>query len=305
MKAKVSDADAGIRLDVFIARESGLTRSAVKVAVEKAGALVNGSARFKSGCELKAGDEVEFEPPAPEPLRAEAADIPLDIVYEDGNFAVINKPRGMVVHQAASYRASDTLVNALLFRLKDLSSVNGVIRPGIVHRLDKDTTGLIVVAKNDEAHRALQEQIASKRARRVYVALTDGNFKEDEGVIDAPIGRSRRDRKKMAVVEGGRRAATHYKVLERFGRYTLVRFELETGRTHQIRVHSAHIGHPVTGDGTYGGSTALFKGGQLLHAERLELDDPATGERRVFTCPLPEDFAQVLEKLRKAAKQGL
>lgn len=302
MKAKVTEADDGVRLDVFLARESGLTRSAVKNAVEKCGAAVNGTPRFKSGYELRAGDEVEFEPPAPEPLEAEAADIPVEIIYEDENFAVINKPRGMVVHQASSYRANDTLVNALLFRLKDLSSINGVIRPGIVHRLDKDTTGLLVVAKNDEAHRSLQSQIAAKTAKRIYIALTDGNFREESGVIDAPIGRSKRDRKKMAVVEGGRRAVTHYTVLERFGRYTLVRFELETGRTHQIRVHSAHIGHPVTGDAVYGGSTALFKGGQLLHAGRLELDDPATGERKVFEVPLPEDFALVLEKLRKAAK---
>ena len=302
MKAKVTEADDGVRLDVFLARESGLTRSAVKNAVEKCGAAVNGTPRFKSGYELRAGDEVAFEPPAPEPLEAEAADIPIEIIYEDENFAVINKPRGMVVHQASSYRANDTLVNALLFRLKDLSSINGVIRPGIVHRLDKDTTGLLVVAKNDEAHRSLQSQIAAKTAKRIYIALTDGNFREESGVIDAPIGRSKRDRKKMAVVEGGRRAVTHYTVLERFGRYTLVRFELETGRTHQIRVHSAHIGHPVTGDAVYGGSTALFKGGQLLHAGRLELDDPATGERKVFEAPLPEDFALVLEKLRKAAK---
>lgn len=302
MKAKVTEADDGVRLDVFLARESGLTRSAVKNAVEKCGAAVNGTPRFKSGYELRAGDEVEFEPPAPEPLEAEAADIPIEIIYEDENFAVINKPRGMVVHQASSYRASDTLVNALLFRLKDLSSINGVIRPGIVHRLDKDTTGLLVVAKNDEAHRSLQSQIAAKTAKRIYIALTDGNFREESGVIDAPIGRSKRDRKKMAVTEGGRRAVTHYTVLERFGRYTLVRFELETGRTHQIRVHSAHIGHPVTGDAVYGGSTALFKGGQLLHAGRLELDDPATGERKVFEAPLPEDFSLVLEKLRKAAK---
>lgn len=302
MKAKVTEADEGLRLDVFLARESGLTRSAVKNAVEKCGATVNGTLRFKSGYELRAGDEVEFEPPAPEPLEAEAADIPIEIIYEDENFAVINKPRGMVVHQASSYRANDTLVNALLFRLKDLSSINGVIRPGIVHRLDKDTTGLLVVAKNDEAHRSLQSQIAAKTAKRIYIALTDGNFREESGVIDAPIGRSKRDRKKMAVVEGGRRAVTHYTVLERFGRYTLVRFELETGRTHQIRVHSAHIGHPVTGDAVYGGSTALFKGGQLLHAGRLELDDPATGERKVFEAPLPEDFSLVLEKLRKAAK---
>ena len=303
MRATAKDSDVGKRLDVFLSEESGLSRSAVKNAVEKTGVLLNGVLRFKSGIELKEGDVAEFTPPEPEPLTTEAADIPIDVVYEDANYAVINKARGMVVHQAASYRASDTLVNALLFRLKDLSSINGVIRPGIVHRLDKDTTGLLVVAKNDDAHRALQEQIAKKTARRIYIALTDGNFKEDEGVVDEPLGRSRRDRKKMAVVEGGRRAVTHYKVEERFGAYTLVRFELETGRTHQIRVHAAFLHHPVTGDALYGGSTALFKGGQLLHAARLELDDPATGERKVFECPLPDDFAAVLEKLRRGARR--
>lgn len=294
--------DDSIRLDAFLSRESGISRSAVSRALEKAGALVNGVTRTKSGHELRAGDRVEFTPPEPEPLSVEAADIPLDIVYEDAGFAVVNKPRGMVVHQASSYRANDTLVNALLFRLKDLSGVNGVIRPGIVHRLDKDTSGLIVVAKTDEAHRSLAEQIEKKTARRIYVAIADGNFREDSGTVDAPIGRNPRDRKKMAVVEKGRRAVTHYEVLERFGAYTLVRYELETGRTHQIRVHSAYIHHPVTGDALYGGSTAIFKDGQLLHAEKLILKNPATGEEMTFTAPLPADFAAVLARLRSGLK---
>ena len=294
--------DDSIRLDAFLSRESGISRSAVSRALEKAGALVNGVTRTKSGHELRTGDRVEFTPPEPEPLSVEAADIPLDIVYEDAGFAVVNKPRGMVVHQASSYRANDTLVNALLFRLKDLSGVNGVIRPGIVHRLDKDTSGLIVVAKTDETHRSLAEQIEKKTARRIYVAIADGNFREDSGTVDAPIGRNPRDRKKMAVVEKGRRAVTHYEVLERFGAYTLVRYELETGRTHQIRVHSAYIHHPVTGDALYGGSTALFKDGQLLHAEKLILKNPATGEEMTFTAPLPADFAAVLARLRSGLK---
>lgn len=294
--------DDSIRLDAFLSRESGISRSAVSRALEKAGALVNGVTRTKSGHELRAGDRVEFTPPEPEPLSVEAADIPLDIVYEDAGFAVVNKPRGMVVHQASSYRANDTLVNALLFRLKDLSGVNGVIRPGIVHRLDKDTSGLIVVAKTDEAHRSLAEQIEKKTARRIYVAIADGNFREDSGTVDAPIGRNPRDRKKMAVVEKGRRAVTHYEVLERFGAYTLVRYELETGRTHQIRVHSAYIHHPVTGDSLYGGSTAIFKDGQLLHAEKLILKNPATGDEMTFTAPLPADFAAVLARLRSGLK---
>ena len=294
--------DDSIRLDAFLSRESGISRSAVSRALEKAGALVNGVTRTKSGHELRTGDRVEFTPPEPEPLSVEAADIPLDIVYEDAGFAVVNKSRGMVVHQARSYRANDTLVNALLFRLKDLSGVNGVIRPGIVHRLDKDTSGLIVVAKTDEAHRSLAEQIEKKTARRIYVAIADGNFREDSGTVDAPIGRNPRDRKKMAVVEKGRRAVTHYEVLERFGAYTLVRYELETGRTHQIRVHSAYIHHPVTGDSLYGGSTAIFKDGQLLHAEKLILKNPATGEEMTFTAPLPADFAAVLARLRSGLK---
>lgn len=284
----------GERLDVFLARASALSRSAVKVALEKTGALVNGVSRSKSGYELKAGDEVEFTVPEPETLDVAPADIPLEIVYEDDNFAVINKPQGMVVHQAGSYRKNDTLVNALMSRLSSLSSINGVIRPGIVHRLDKDTSGLIVVAKNDEAHKNLAAQIAAKTARRIYFGLVDGNVKEEEGTVDAPIARSRRDRKKMAVDEKGRRAVTHYKVLERYGAYTLVRFELETGRTHQIRVHAAYIHHPIVGDAIYGGSTLLYKGGQLLHAKELHLDNPATGERMVFECDLPPHFLAVL-----------
>lgn len=287
----------GERLDTFLARASALSRSAVKTALEKAGATVNGVPRSKSGFELKAGDEVEFTPPAPETLDVAPADIPLDIVYEDDNFAVINKPQGMVVHQAGSYRKNDTLVNALMSRLESLSSINGVIRPGIVHRLDKDTSGLIVVAKNDEAHKNLAAQIAAKTARRIYFGLVDGNVKEDEGVIDAPIARSRRDRKKMAVDEKGRRAVTRYKVLERYGAHTLVRFELETGRTHQIRVHAAYIHHPIVGDAVYGGSTLLYKGGQLLHAKELHLDNPATGERMVFECDLPPYFVAVLKSV--------
>ena len=294
--------DDSIRLDAFLSRESGISRSAVSRALEKAGALVNGVTRTKSGHELRTGDRVEFTPPEPEPLSVEAADIPLDIVYEDAGFAVVNKSRGMVVHQASSYRANDTLVNALLFRLKDLSGVNGVIRPGIVHRLDKDTSGLIVVAKTDEAHRSLAEQIEKKTARRIYVAIADGNFREDSGTVDAPIGRNPRDRKKMAVVEKGRRAVTHYEVLERFGAYTLVRYELETGRTHRIRWRSAYIHHPGTGDSLYGGSTAIFKDGQLLHAEKLILKNPATGEEMTFTAPLPADFAAVLARLRSGLK---
>lgn len=287
-----------IRLDVYLSETLGVSRSNVKTVLEKDGASVNGTKRFKSGFELKAGDVVEFELPAPEVLDVKATDIPLDIIYQDEWFAVINKPQGMVVHQATSYTHSDTLVNALLYSLDNLSGINGVIRPGIVHRLDKDTSGLIVVAKNDEAHKSLASQIEKKTARRIYYGLCDGNFKEDEGTVDAPIARSKRDRKKMAIVEGGRRAVTHFKVLERFGAYTLVRFELETGRTHQIRVHAASLHHPIVGDSVYGGSTKLYDNGQLLHAKELVLSHPHTGERMTFECKLPDYFEAVLKKLR-------
>lgn len=296
-------ANEQIRLDVFLAKETGASRSNIKTVVESDGVFVNGIMRKKSGFELKEGDEVEFTLPEPKTLDVEPnSEIKLNIVYEDEHFAVINKPQGMVVHPASSYQKNDTLVNALLADLDKLSSINGVIRPGIVHRLDKDTSGLIVVAKTDEAHKSLASQIEKKTARRIYFGLCDGNFKEDNGTIDAPIARNKRDRKKMGIDPDGRRAVTHYTVLERFGKYTLVRFELETGRTHQIRVHSSHIHHPIVGDEVYGGSTALYKNGQLLHARQLVLTHPISGERMTFEAELPEYFENVLEKLRKLQK---
>ena len=296
-------ANEQIRLDVFLAKETGASRSNIKTVVESDGVFVNGVLRKKSGFELKEGDEVEFTLPEPKTLDVEPnSEIKLNIVYGDEHFAVINKPQGMVVHPASSYTKNDTLVNALLADLDKLSSINGVIRPGIVHRLDKDTSGLIVVAKTDEAHKSLASQIERKTARRIYFGLCDGNFKEDNGTIDVPIARNKRDRKKMGIDPDGRRAVTHYTVLERFGRYTLVRFELETGRTHQIRVHSSHIHHPIVGDEVYGGSTALYKNGQLLHARQLVLTHPISGERMTFDAELPDYFENVLEKLRKLQK---
>ena len=296
-------ANEQIRLDVFLAKETGASRSNIKTVVESDGVFVNGVLRKKSGFELKEGDEVEFTLPEPKTLDVEPnSEIKLNIVYEDEHFAVINKPQGMVVHPASSYQKNDTLVNALLADLDKLSSINGVIRPGIVHRLDKDTSGLIVVAKTDEAHKSLASQIEKKTARRIYFGLCDGNFKEDNGTIDAPIARNKRDRKKMGIDPDGRRAVTHYTVLERFGKYTLVRFELETGRTHQIRVHSSHIHHPIVGDEVYGGSTALYKNGQLLHARQLVLTHPISGESMTFEAELPDYFENVLEKLRKLQK---
>lgn len=291
--------DSTQRLDTFIAAKFDVSRSNAKNVIEKDGALVNGVRKFKSGLELKCGDVVEFELPAPEVLDIKPQNIPLDIVYMDSYMAVINKPQGMVVHQASSYKKNDTLVNALLYNLDSLSGINGVIRPGIVHRLDKDTSGLIVVAKNDEAHKSLAYQIEKKTARRIYYGLCDGNFKQDNGTIDKPIARSKKDRKKMAIDEDGRRAVTHYQVLERYGKYTLVRFELETGRTHQIRVHASSIHHPIVGDSVYGGSCVLYNNGQLLHAKQLILKHPHTNEEMSFECELPEYFKDVLKKLEK------
>ncbi len=296
-------ASENIRLDNFLARECGISRSNAKTIIESDGALVNGVKKTKSGFELKVGDEVDFVVPEPKMLDVTPnAEIKLDIVYQDDSFAVINKPQGMVVHPASSYHGNDTLVNALLADLDNLSSINGVIRPGIVHRLDKDTSGLIVVAKNDEAHKSLAGQIERKTARRIYFGLCDGNFKEDSGTVDAPIARNKKDRKKMAIDQDGRRAVTHYEVLERFGKYTLVRFELETGRTHQIRVHASSLHHPIVGDTVYGGSTALYKNGQLLHAKELRLTHPVTGKDMTFECDLPQYFIDVIEKLRKMKK---
>ena len=291
------------RVDIFLAKETGLSRSNLKTVIESDGVLINGILRKKSGFEVKEGDEIDLVLPEPKTLDVEPnSDIKLDIVFEDEHFAVINKPQGMVVHPASSYTKKDTLVNALLADLDKLSSINGVIRPGIVHRLDKDTSGLIVVAKTDEAHKSLASQIEKKTARRIYYGLCDGNFKEDNGTVDAPIARNKRDRKKMGIDPDGRRAVTHYQVLERFGKFTLVRFELETGRTHQIRVHSSHIHHPIVGDEVYGGSTALYKNGQLLHAKRLVLSHPITKEMMEFEADLPEYYVAVLEKLRKLQK---
>ena len=259
----VTGADVGKRLDLFLSEEIDESRSYVKNLTEQGLVTVNSKA-VKAGYNVKNGDIVEYELPEIKQLDLTPADIPIDVIYEDDDVAVINKAQGMVVHPApGSY--DNTLVNALLFRLKSLSSINGVARPGIVHRLDKDTSGLLVVAKNDEAHVSLQSQIASKEAKRYYIALVDGVINKDEGVIDTNIDRSQKDRKMMAVCrEGkGRRAITHYKVLERLGGYTLVEYELKTGRTHQIRVHSKHIGHPIVGDSVYGGSTSLYDQGQL------------------------------------------
>lgn len=290
--------DAGLRLDVCLAaRFPDLTRSRLKNLIDDGLVTVNGRPA-KAGQKLEPGDAVECTVPEAAPIAAKPEDIPLDIVYEDGDLIVLNKPRGLVVHPAAGNERG-TLVNALLNHCTDLSGIAGEIKPGIVHRLDKDTTGLLVVAKNDKAHLSLSAQIGEKSVRRIYLALVEGNIKEDSGRVDAPLGRSRTDRKQIAVVEGGRTAATQYFVLERFGDVTLVECHLETGRTHQIRVHMKHIGHPVVGDSVYGVRKQRFQlQGQLLHAARLEFTHPSTGERMGFAAPLPADFEAVLTKLR-------
>lgn len=295
----VSPEDAGKRLDVFLCGElENVSRSRLKNAIEEGGVLINGRAVLKAGYTVKENDTVEIILEEPEEINAEPEDIPLDIVYQDNDLAVINKRQGMVTHPATG-SPTGTLVNAALFHIKDLSGINGKIRPGIVHRLDKDTSGLIVIAKNDAAHNSLAAQIASKSAHRYYIALVDGNIKEDSGKIEAAIDRSKTDRKMMAVSDKGRYALTYYTVLERFLAYTLTEFKLSTGRTHQIRVHCKYIKHPVVGDPVYGGSNKFKLNGQLLHAYKLELTQPSTGERMSFSAPLPVYFEEVLKKLRQ------
>lgn len=288
--------DKGIRIDVYLSKELSETRSRIKTLIASGKVFLNGEQVSKSGAEIKQGEiKVLFE--APRELDALPQDIPLEVVFQDKDIAVINKPQGMVTHPAAG-SPDNTLVNAALFHIKDLSGINGVFRPGIVHRLDKDTSGLLVIAKNNAAHLSLARQIADKTAERYYIALVEGNIKQDSGTIDMPLARLKTDRKKMSVDENGRRAVTGFKVIERFGDYTLVEFKLQTGRTHQIRVHCKALNHAVVGDITYGRKDKFGLKGQLLHSYKLALTHPSTGERLVFEAPLPEYFERVLAKLR-------
>lgn len=247
---------------------------------------------------MQVGDCISYHIPEESSLDYQAQDIPLDIVYQDDVLAIINKPQGMVVHPSAGH-STGTLVNALLYHVKDLSSINGVIRPGIVHRIDKDTSGLLMVAKTDKAHQLLADELKAKKSLRKYVAIVHGNLPKDRGVIEAPIGRSEKDRKKQTVTAKGKEALTRFKVLERFGHYTFVELQLETGRTHQIRVHMAYIGHPLAGDPLYGPRKTLAGKGQFLHAQTLGLTHPVTGEELVFTVEPPEVFQRTLEQLRQ------
>ena len=310
---EAEEGDRGTRLDQFVATHADLTRSAAARLIEDGAVSVNGKTVAKN-YKITKGDAVEVTLPEPEPCEALPENIPLDIIYEDADIIVINKPVGMVVHPAAG-NPSGTLVNALLYHCgASLSGVGGVIRPGIVHRIDKDTSGLLVVAKNDEAHLALSAQLKEHHVSRIYTAVAIGNFREEEGTVDAPIGRHPVDRKKMAVIHNSdlrsREAVTHWSVLARGeadgNSFTLLRCQLETGRTHQIRVHMASIGHPLLGDAVYGGANTRFESrhrasitGQCLHAGELHLTHPRTGEKMQFFAPMPANMQHVVDILFK------
>lgn len=291
-------ADKAMRLDEFVKQNAQVTRSRAQKLIEDGHVLVDGLRPTKAGQTLKIGQSVQVEIPAPVQMAAVAQDIPIEIVYQDEYLAVVNKPCGMVVHPAAG-NPDGTMVNALLGKLDHLSGIGGELRPGILHRIDKDTTGLLLVAKNDEAHAMLSAQIAAHTMGRVYLALLQGALKQDEGDVDAPIGRHPTDRKKMAIVRGGREAQTHYRVIERLRGATLIEARLRTGRTHQIRVHMASLGHPVLGDPLYGPRKCPVAGldHQLLHACRIAFNHPKDGARRTFAAPPPDEFLTYYEKL--------
>lgn len=296
---KASAEDKGSRIDKYISDNiAELTRSAVQGLIEKGLVLADGKAVSKN-YKLRGGEEISVDIPEPEPMDAVPEDIPLDIVYEDDDLLVVNKPKGMVVHPAYG-NYTGTLVNALLHHCGDsLSGINGVIRPGIVHRIDKNTSGLLIVAKNDASHLKLAEQIKEHSFTREYEAVACGYFRDTEGTVDAPIGRHKTDRKKMCVTaENSRNAVTHYSVIKQYGGYAHVRLRLETGRTHQIRVHLSYIGHPVLGDDVYG---KPYKGieGQCLHARKIGFIHPTTGEYMEFVSDLPDYFVSILAKLEK------
>ena len=293
--------DVNKRVDVFLNEEmEDVSRSALQKNIEKGNITVNGE-KISKNYKLRLGDIVEAELPPPENIDIVPEDIPLDIMYEDDDLIVINKPQNMVVHPAPGHYTG-TLVNALMFHCGDnLSGINGVLRPGIVHRIDKDTSGVLVIAKSDLAHKGLSEQLAEHSMKRVYNAIVYNSFSEESGTVDRNIDRSKNDRKKMAVVmQGGRNAVTHYKVIEKLGKYTWVELQLETGRTHQIRVHMSYIGHPLLGDPVYGPKKCPFNlNGQVLHAKVLGFIRPRTGEYMEFNSELPDYFSSLIERLKK------
>ena len=293
----VEKEDVGKRLDVFLQEKfPSFSRSYFKNLIDSGDVLVD-EKEVKSGEKLKIGKSVKVRFKEPEKISTEAEDVDFEIVYEDDDILVINKPQGLVVHPCSSTKHG-TLVNGLLYRVKNLSGINGKLRPGIVHRLDKETSGLLVVAKNDKAHISLAEQIKNKTCKRNYLAILEGNLKDDEGEIETKIGRDKKDRKKMAVVENGRVAITNYKVLERFKNACLVEFSLKTGRTHQIRVHAQFLNHPIIGDKVYGKEVKGLNG-QLLHACILTFMHPSTHKEVLFEVKPPKYFEEYLEKLRR------
>ena len=295
----VQPEQAGERLDVLVAAALDVTRSRAGGLIKDGKVFVNGTAQAKAGFKLRAGDEIRAEIPEAEPSSVEAQDIHIDILYQDADLAVVYKPSGMVVHPAAG-NADGTLVNALLMHLDQLSGIGGEIRPGIVHRIDKDTSGLLLVAKNDKSHVSLSEQIKAHSVQRAYMAIVQGGMKQDSGSVEGPIGRHPTDRKKMAIVPGGREATTHWRVIEPLRGATLLECRLTTGRTHQIRVHMSSIGHPLLGDPVYGPKKMPYpvSGGQLLHAFRLGFVHPTTGEEMLFEAPPEERFLDWQRRLK-------
>ena len=301
VKYTVRDDEAEQRVDAFLSMmDEEHSRSFYTKLVKNGNLTINSKVIKKPSAILNSGDIVCIEIPAPKPLEVLAEDIPLDILYEDNDLIIVNKPKGMVVHPAEGH-LNGTLVNALLFHCKNsLSGINGILRPGIVHRIDMNTTGSLIVCKNDLSHNKIAEQIKVHSINRIYLGIVHGNLKEDEGTIEGPIGRSKIDRKKMAITPDGKEAITHFKVIERLNGYTFCEFKLETGRTHQIRVHMASIKHPLLGDDVYGPKKCPIKGlqGQTLHAYKIGFIHPTTNEYMEFRAPLPEYFEKLLNKLR-------
>ncbi|GIP57817.1 RluA family pseudouridine synthase [Paenibacillus sp. FSL W8-0186] len=299
MEWLIDEAAAKVRVDKFVKEQLGedTSRTQIQIWIEEGAVLVNGTA-VKTNYKLAAGDRITLTIPEAESVEIVPEDIPLDIYYEDSDVIVVNKPRGMVVHPAPGH-SSGTLVNALMAHCKDLSGINGELRPGIVHRIDKDTSGLIMAAKNDKSHASLAAQLKEHSVTRRYLALVHGNLSHDQGTVDAPIGRDPHDRKMYTVIDrNSKHAVTHFHVMERFGDYTLLELKLETGRTHQIRVHMKFIGHPLVGDPMYGRSKGPKFNGQALHAAVLGFVHPSTSEYKEFTAPLPADMMDLLHSLR-------
>lgn len=305
MKMKITEENVRLRLDMYVSTVLGVTRSNAQILIDEGNVTVNGKEESKS-YKLRLGDEVEITEAEPKELDVEPENIPLNIVYEDNDIIVINKPSGMVVHPANG-NETGTLVNALLYHCgSSLSGINGVVRPGIVHRIDKDTSGLLVVAKNDESHVYLSSLLKDHGIKRTYYAIIIGHMREQRGTIDAPIARHPVDRKKMAVVAGGKEAITHYEVIKEFNGYSLLKLNLETGRTHQIRVHLSYKGHPIIGDTVYGGGKTQFEkanksllDGQALHARELSFPHPRTKEIMHLECDFPDNFKMLIERLEK------